>query len=116
MARMRRLKKGTTPPSVGGGGKKVKEKCIYKNQRRDKASKGVGVNCGTIILSTRHQPYMTDTETMDAAAYGVKNQDRPPLPEGDVKERSYKGEYNRFTISPFCEEDISATVFNHFTM
>ena len=39
-----------------------------------------------------------------------------PLSKGGMKERADEGEYNRFTILPFCEEDISASVFHHLTM
>ena len=42
MARMRRFLKGPPPPTsdIGGGGSKVKEKCIDQNQWGDMAYKG----------------------------------------------------------------------------
>ena len=55
-------------------------------------------------------------ETADAEADEVKKQDRYPLLEGGTKERADEGAYNRFTILMFYEEDISASVFHHFTM
>ena len=53
---MRRFQKGTNPPGVGGGGRKVKKKCIDRKKRRGTASKGVGLARGTIRQSTRHRP------------------------------------------------------------
>ena len=54
MARMRRLQKGTNPPSVGSGGSKVKKKWINPTQRGYTASKGFGAAWGKIRRSTRH--------------------------------------------------------------
>ena len=48
MARMRRLQKGANHPSVGGGGRKVKNKCTDQKQRGDTASEGVGAAGGMI--------------------------------------------------------------------
>ena len=48
MERISRLQKGTNPPGVGGGGKKVKNKYIDQKQRGGTASKGVGAARGTI--------------------------------------------------------------------
>ena len=56
---MRRLKKGTNPPGVGGGGRKVKKTYMNQNQRGDTASKGVGVAHETIRRSARNH---TDTK------------------------------------------------------
>ena len=56
MERMIRLQKGENLPGVGGGVKRVKKKCIGRNQRGDTASKGVGAARRTIIRSTRHRP------------------------------------------------------------
>ena len=55
---MRRIQKGTSPPNVGGGVRKVKKKYIDQNQQGDTASKGVGAACGTIRTSTWHRPEM----------------------------------------------------------
>ena len=41
--------KDNKPPSVGGGGSKVKEKCIDQNQERGMALKGIGAARGTFI-------------------------------------------------------------------
>ena len=72
--------------------------------------------CGNIIISTWHRPETTDADTADAAADGVKKLAWSPSLEGGRKERSDEGEYNHFSILPFCKEDISTSVFHHFTM
>ena len=55
-------------------------------------------------------------KTSDSAADGVNMRARSPSSEGGVKERDDEGEYNRFTILPFCGEGISASLFHHFAM
>ena len=80
------------------------------------ASKFIGVARGMIRQSTRHRPETTDAEMVDAAADGVKKLAWSPSLEGGRKERSDEGEYNHFSILPFCKEDISTSVFHHFTM
>ena len=56
MARMRRLQKGTNPPGVASGRRKVKKKCIDQTQQGYTAYKGVGAARGKIKISTRHCP------------------------------------------------------------
>ena len=53
---------------------------------------------------------------MDAESDGVKKWGWYPLSERSVNDTSDEGEYNHFTILPFYEDDISATVIHHFTM
>ena len=48
MAIMGGLKNKTNPPSVGGGGRKVKKKCMNQNQQGDTASKGLQAARNTI--------------------------------------------------------------------
>ena len=55
-------------------------------------------------------------ETLDAASDGVKKSDWSPSSDGGAKDRADEREYNRFTILPFCEDDISASVFHYFNM
>ena len=59
---------------------------------------------------------MPREKTSDSEAGGIKKRDRYPSSEGGVKERDDEGGYNRFIILSLCEEDISASVFHHFTM
>ena len=80
------------------------------------ALKFIGEACGVIRRSTCYHPETNDAETADSAADGFKKRARSPSSEGSVKERSDEGKYNHFTILPFCIEDISASVFHHFTM
>ena len=116
MAIMRRLQKGTNPPSVGGGGRKSNNKFIDWKQRRYMALKFIGEACGVIRRSTCYHPETNDAETADSAADGFKKRARSPSSGGRVKERSDEGKYNHFTILPVCIENISASVFHHFTM
>ena len=65
---------------------------------------------------TWHRPETTNAKTIYVAADRVKKRDCPPLLEGGVKETADEGEYKIFTISSLCRNDISATVFYHFTI
>ena len=93
--------KGDKPPSVGGGGGKVEEKCIDQNQERGMALKGIGAARGTFIQSTRYSPNTNITDMTDAAAYGVKKRYWYLSLEGPIKDTANKCEYNRFTILTF---------------
>ena len=55
-------------------------------------------------------------ETSDEAADKFKKWDRFPLLDGGAKERADEGDYNHFTILPFCKDNISASVFHYFTV
>ena len=116
MVKYSRVPKGTTPPGVGGVIRKGKDKFINWKQGGDTVSKGIGEACGIIIQSKRHHPYITDAEATDAAAVGFKKRSWYPSLEGGTKEGIEKCENNSFTIFLFFEGDISATLFQHFTM
>ena len=73
MARIRKSKRGTNLPRVGGGGRKVKDKCINRKQRVYTAYKFVGAYFGMIIQSTWNRLYTTDSDKTDVSSNCVKN-------------------------------------------
>ena len=80
--------------------------------------KGIGATCGAFIQSTHHFPDTTDKKTTAASADEVKKRHWSPFSEEAMKETADEVEYN---FSPFhhftiFEDNISATVFHHFTM
>ena len=97
----RRLQKGTNPLSVGGGIRKANKKCIDQNQRGDTELKSVGADRGKIKPSTRHRQY-------------TRRQTQQMMDSRGARKRAPKKW--SIAILPFCEEDISASVFHHFTM
>ena len=62
------VEKGGEPPGVGGGGRKVNNKCIDLKQREDMALNGLGAACGMSRRTPWYHPEMTYAETADAEA------------------------------------------------
>ena len=116
MTIMRSLKKGTNPPGVGGGIMKVKDKCIDQRQWEDTSSKVTGLACGKIRQFTRNLPMITDAETMNEVADGIKKLARPQLFEGGVKEKADEGEYNHFTILRIGYLCYCVSLFHHVNL